>query len=174
MRRILLTLVFAVSLLPVIAFADRASSTNFILETGVIDVGGGNSTSTGFNLKGSLGQPAPGVSSSTSFILLGGFLNFPLISAAPPPLLPPTLVVIPVPGGGGGGTGYYLLRKKVPILPKCFVADLNCDGWVDIVDLSVLLYFYGETGPTIAPYDFNGDGTINLPDISIMMYYWAG
>jgi hypothetical protein len=52
-------------------------------------------------------------------------------------------------------------------------ADYNKDSRVDIIDLSILLYYYGKYGPTIAKYDLNGDGFIGLEDISVMLYYWT-
>lgn len=62
------------------ARADRATSTNFIIESGVLDVGGQVSTSTSFEVPGSLSQPAIDLSTSTSFRLLGGFLAFPTVT----------------------------------------------------------------------------------------------
>ena len=53
-------------------------------------------------------------------------------------------------------------------------ADLNGDNSIDIVDLSVLLYYYGQRGQGISRYDLNDNGVIDLPDISILMYYWTG
>jgi len=53
----------------------------------------------------------------------------------------------------------------------CAVADYDCSGRVDIVDFSVLMYYWGTNDPTA---DTNGDGIIDLTDFSIMMYYWNG
>lgn len=74
---------------------------------------------------------------------------------------------------GGGGTGYPGLGP-LPGAPAACVrtADFNHDGRVDIIDLSILLYYYGRSGPSICPYDLNGNGTVDFPDISILMYYW--
>ena len=58
--------------------ADFSTSTNFQITPGVVDRGGGpGATSTDFRLKSSIGQPATGVSSSSHFMVVGGFLNFP-------------------------------------------------------------------------------------------------
>ena len=77
-------------------------------------------------------------------------------------------------GGGGGSSGghisYISPEERKEIIGK---ADYNKDGQVDIIDLSILLFFYGQTGPNIAPYDLNGDGFIGLEDVSVMLYYWS-
>lgn len=60
--------------------ADRASSTNFIIESAVIDTGGENATSASFQIPSALSQPALGFSTSGSFRILGGFLAFPFVT----------------------------------------------------------------------------------------------
>jgi hypothetical protein len=54
---------------------------------------------------------------------------------------------------------------------KCGKADLNCDGSVNLVDFSILLYNWGSADKKS---DINGDGKVGLPDFSIMMFYWTG
>lgn len=54
---------------------------------------------------------------------------------------------------------------------KCGKADLNCDGSVNLVDFSILLYNWGSADKKS---DINEDGKIGLPDFSIMMFYWTG
>jgi hypothetical protein len=49
--------------------------------------------------------------------------------------------------------------------------DLNCDGFVNLVDFSILLFNW-NTASTVA--DINKDGTVSLPDFSIMLFYWTG
>jgi len=51
------------------------------------------------------------------------------------------------------------------------IGDLNCDGSVNLVDFSILLFNWNTTG---AVADINGDGTVSLPDFSIMLYNWTG
>ena len=53
----------------------------------------------------------------------------------------------------------------------CAGADLNGDGRVNLVDFSILL-FYWSTDDECA--DQNKDGTVDLIDFSIMMFYWTG
>ena len=60
------------------------------------------------------------------------------------------------------------------LLPKCRGADLNFDGKVNIVDFSILLYFWGQKKPANRCADINFDGTVNIVDFSIMMYWWTG
>ena len=53
-------------------------------------------------------------------------------------------------------------------------ADINCDGKVDLADLSILLYYYGDNFSYYPRADINSDGTIGLADISILLYQWTG
>ena len=58
--------------------------------------------------------------------------------------------------------------------PKCRGADLNFDGAINIVDFSILMYFWHTTLPENICADINRDGIVNLVDFSIMMYQWTG
>lgn len=49
--------------------------------------------------------------------------------------------------------------------------DLNCDGSVNLVDFSILLFNWASTAEVA---DINSDGTVSLPDFSIMLFYWTG
>ncbi len=51
--------------------------------------------------------------------------------------------------------------------------DLTNDCRVNIVDFSVLAYWYGRTGFPLE-LDLSGDSRISLVDFSIMAYYWTG
>ena len=53
------------------------------------------------------------------------------------------------------------------------IGDLNCDGKVDLVDFSILTYWYKKANPPAA-VDLNHDGVVNLVDFSILAYYWTG
>jgi hypothetical protein len=55
----------------------------------------------------------------------------------------------------------------------CRIADLNCDGKVNLVDFSILAYWYKKT-PVPEKVDLNNDGKVTLVDFSIMAYYWTG
>jgi hypothetical protein len=80
-------------------------------------------------------------------------------------------------GGGGGSTASTIPRVSSSSIPRsanCSVADLNCDGRVNLIDLSILLSHYGQSVAANSPYDLDHSGTVDFPDISILMYYWTG
>jgi hypothetical protein len=60
---------------------------------------------------------------------------------------------------------------KTPQISLCARSDLNKDGKVNLVDFSILLYWWGSSNPTA---DINMDRKVNLTDFSIMMYCWTG
>lgn len=53
----------------------------------------------------------------------------------------------------------------------CPGGDLNQDGKVNIIDFSIMLYWWNRSDPCA---DQNGDGIVNLIDFSILLYYWTG
>jgi hypothetical protein len=53
------------------------------------------------------------------------------------------------------------------------IADLNNDCKVNLVDFSILAYWYRRANLP-AKVDLNKDGKINIVDFSIMAYYWTG
>jgi hypothetical protein len=54
------------------------------------------------------------------------------------------------------------------------IADINCDGAVDLVDFSILLFYWESTNPDNPRADINSDGPVDIIDFSIMMFYWTG
>ena len=59
----------------------------------------------------------------------------------------------------------------------CMRADLNCDGHINLVDFSILAYWYRRpltSEAMSAGVDLNADGKVDLTDFSIMAYYWTG
>ena len=60
-----------------------------------------------------------------------------------------------------------------PVLACPPKGDLNGDCRVNLIDFSILAYWYKRPGFPKA-YDLNGDGVLNLTDFSIMAYYWTG
>ncbi|MBU0597773.1 dockerin type I repeat-containing protein [Patescibacteria group bacterium] len=52
--------------------------------------------------------------------------------------------------------------------------DLNCDGYVNLVDFSILLFYWNSTDPANPRADINSDGLVEIIDFSIMLYYWTG
>mgnify|MGYP001591403141 CR=1 FL=1 len=147
-----------------IAWATDFSSTNFTVRDPVNSGGGGYSSSNNFQLWSSISQPAIGKSTSDSKELRSGFLYFSAATPTPTPTATPTPTSdpgggnIPPPSGGAGGPPAIGLPPLVPPLgpfippfvtfitgeeipATCAGAsrsDLNCDGNVDLRDLSIL------------------------------------
>ncbi len=151
---------------PPLVRAAVFSSSNFIIQDPAVTSGGGLGTSTNFQLWGSFAQPAAGLSTSTNNQLGGGFLYFGGAVTASQESASPTSPSDP--GGGGpigAGTAIIppigllpqkplslttlidILTGEEPItIPGCAKqSDFNCDGAVNLQDLSILL-----TVPNIA------------------------
>jgi hypothetical protein len=69
------------------------------------------------------------------------------------------------------GSKTVLVNKKTTI--KKVKDDLNSDGKINIVDFSIMAYWYKRKSPP-AIVDLNGDGKVNIVDFSIMAYGWTG
>ena len=53
--------------------------------------------------------------------------------------------------------------------------DLNRDGKVNLVDFSILLFWWGTAGgDSNPPADINADTKVNLTDFSILLFNWTG
>ncbi len=63
-----------------------------------------------------------------------------------------------------------IMKKTIKVPEK---GDLNNDKRVNLIDFSVLAYWYNRLLPS-STVDFNNDGKVNLVDFSIMAYYWTG
>lgn len=70
--------------------------------------------------------------------------------------------------------GYVTIYKKLKYLP----GDVNLDGRVNLIDFSIVAYWWKRplTAAAKANIDgrINGDGKIDLVDFSVMAYYWTG
>lgn len=54
-------------------------------------------------------------------------------------------------------------------------SDLNCDGKVNLIDFSILLYFWDLNDFSRNPRaDIDQNGDVGLRDLSIMLYDWTG
>jgi hypothetical protein len=60
------------------------------------------------------------------------------------------------------------------VFDACQGADLNFDDKINLIDFSILLYFWDNTNPSNICADINSDKSVNLTDFSIMMYWWNG
>jgi len=106
---------------PLCTRADSASSTNFTIQGGVMNGGGGLATSTNFGVQGSVGQDGAGVATSTSFVVSGGFLYSSAPTVSVTPNAPSNLVAVPISStevdltwtsnSGGSEDGFRVERK---------------------------------------------------------------
>lgn len=64
-------------------------------------------------------------------------------------------------------------KENVIFRPPEKCGDHNQDGRVDIIDFSILLYWYERKNPPTR-IDCNKDKIINIYDISILMFNWTG
>jgi len=76
--------------------------------------------------------------------------------------------------GEGEQSQFSQIISFLVVRPKCRGADLNFDGKVNIVDFSILMYFWQSSSPENICADIDQDGIVNLVDFSIMMYWWSG
>lgn len=52
--------------------------------------------------------------------------------------------------------------------------DINKDAKINLIDFSILMYFWNMNNPQNPCTDINMDGKVNLQDFSIMLYWWTG
>ncbi len=64
-------------------------------------------------------------------------------------------------GAGGSCAGYL-------------AADINCDGFVNLIDFSIMLFYWNSRNPANPRADINGDGLVYIVDFSIMLFHWTG
>ncbi len=56
----------------------------------------------------------------------------------------------------------------------CKGADFNFDGKVNLVDFSIMMYWWKSRNPANPCVDVNHDGVVDIIDFSILMYWWTG
>ncbi len=69
--------------------------------------------------------------------------------------------------------GFLVGNTTVANDGACKRADINCDGRVNLVDFSILAFWYKKVSPP-AKVDLNNDNKVTLVDFSIVAYYWNG
>ena len=75
-------------------------------------------------------------------------------------------------GGGGGGSGGSSSENPKGVCTK--KADFNCDGKVNSIDFSILLYFWKSKPPFKNQYvDLNKDLKVDSVDFSILLFEWG-
>ena len=68
------------------------------------------------------------------------------------------------------GSRTVLRPERSPVTRK---GDLNKDGRVNVIDFSILAYWYKRPNPR-ADADLSGDGKVNIIDFSILAFHWTG
>jgi cysteine-rich repeat protein len=54
-------------------------------------------------------------------------------------------------------------------------SDLNRDGSVNLIDFSILIFWWGTPGgDSDPPADINGNGRVSIEDFSILLFNWTG
>jgi len=54
-------------------------------------------------------------------------------------------------------------------------SDLNRDGFVNLIDFSILIFWWGTPGgDSNPPADINGNGKVSIEDFSILLFNWTG
>jgi hypothetical protein len=79
--------------------------------------------------------------------------------------------------GGGIATGFsnYTFYGVGQSAVRPNNADLNRDGKVNLIDFSILLFWWNTDGGTSDPSaDINADSKVNLVDFSILLFNWTG
>lgn len=160
--------VLIILLFPNFVFATDFSSASFDVKNPVMDAGGiTGASSASFKNTSALRQAAIATSSSSSFQLQSGFLYFSAAAVAAAPAAAPSLGS----AQNGGILSEYLnilvqaVVKPVKALKPCnLIFDLNCDGSVDIKDLSIFLN--QAPGALANKTDFS-------KNLSILLHSWT-
>jgi hypothetical protein len=77
-------------------------------------------------------------------------------------------------GGDYALSGGFWSGGDAEPIPPCALADLNCDGVVNVSDLLILLGEWGDCpGDSECPADLNGDGVVNVSDLLILLGNWG-
>ncbi len=69
----------------------------------------------------------------------------------------------------------FVVGNETIVLPNEYITqgDISGDGAVNIIDFSILAYWYHRPNPPKS-IDLNNDGKIDLVDFSRMAFYWTG
>jgi hypothetical protein len=81
----------------------------------------------------------------------------------------------PTPSGGGGGVTVTAIPSLKPadVIRILKLADFNGDGKVNMIDFSILLFYFDKPMSIASRYDLNNDEVIDIIDISILLFYWT-
>lgn len=64
--------------------------------------------------------------------------------------------------------------KTPPKAPSASTSDLNNDSKINLIDFSIMAYWWKRTLPASSPVDLNHDGKLDLKDFSILAFNWTG
>lgn len=67
----------------------------------------------------------------------------------------------------------FTVASTTPPAETFLDADINRDKSVDLIDFSILLYYWNQMKPLGPRADINHDGNVNIIDFSIMLFYWT-
>lgn len=76
-----------------------------------------------------------------------------------------------------GDSDVLFTKTQVPApkSPQCNKnGDINNDGKVNIIDFSILLFYWGQRTPANACANVNQTGIVDIFDFSIMLFWWTG
>src|SRR3954468_13894612 len=180
MRRHARALAGLVALLLVGAGAALAQSGGgFDLSWNRIAGGGGDGTSPTYSIQGIIGQSAAGTMSGPTYSIEGGFMvalqpgptatstATPTATATSTAIAPATSTGTPTSIPTGTPTPLSIPTvTPTPAATPCILADMNCDGIVDIRDYGIWRENFGATNCG-NPADLNGDCVVDLRDYAI-------
>ncbi len=132
--------------------ATDFSGTNFIIKDPVLNGSSGSATSSSFGLRGTIGELGVGLGTSTNFGLRSGSLYFPT-----PPSPSPSPTPSPSPSPSTGGSPFIPQVGVVPPLSANILVNL-----ANIIPVS------NCKNPALRRSDYNCDGKVNLRDLSIL------
>ncbi|MEO5646658.1 MAG: Ig-like domain-containing protein [Candidatus Paceibacterota bacterium] len=65
-------------------------------------------------------------------------------------------------------------NKNKPAGCGTIIGDLNCDNKINLVDFSILAFWYKKNEKPPENVDLNHDGKTTIVDFSILAYHWTG
>lgn len=66
----------------------------------------------------------------------------------------------------------FVNKNKDEISCSLLIGDLNCDNHINLIDFSIMAFWYKKNNPP-PKIDLNNDGKITLIDFSIMAFNWT-
>ena len=179
---------------PVVGRGKLTVSQDAVLQAGGLFMGGwsGGGTATDCQMELKLGSANPfgfQVHGPSSFVYLYGKLEVSLVNGySPAPGTEWLLIESQAPGainsfsqvtpgfrvdmrGAPGDYGFYLVCEGVQKS-----GDANNDGFVDVGDLGILAFNWGQTnmwGKEWSEADFTGDDIVDVGDLGVLAFNWG-